>query len=170
MGKTSNWHAACCVWSVIPSRKHGFMGHGMWVESLWKDIVSVTCRTWRVIINMRKRNADWKKLNMSLWKTEYLKIRKIKKNVDVCKGIFDGYFLIFNIHLHNVPRWGLRWLGQVLLSSDEADGHDYWVPLNERPVVYAWTEVWGSRTHFKFDIASGVRCIAYPCGWRGVER
>lgn len=27
--------------------------------------------------------------------------------------------------------------GQVLLSSDEADGHGSRVPLNERPVVYA---------------------------------
>lgn len=51
--------------------------------------------------------------------------------------------------------------GQVMLSSDETCGHDSWVPLHEPLVVYNWSAVLGSRTHFRSDIAvwSAVCCV-----------
>ncbi len=108
----------------------------------------------------QQKENEWQNLlHNSLYSTDRLNIYD--------KKISEFYESVYVMVTSVLMKFTMA--GQVLFSSDEADGHGHQVPLNEWPVVRAWNAVLGSSTHFWVDIVSGVQSAAYPCGWRGVE-
>lgn len=65
--------------------------------------------------------------------------------------------------------WGLQWLDKWFRAVMKLMATGTQGPLNDWPVVCVSSAVLSSRAYFSRDIAGGVWCTAYPCGWRGGE-